>query len=236
MTGLLLLGGALAVCVIDEQPHDENRQRLAGFLRQLRPLWHACGHPPLRSRKQIELACHGLARHGHLSDSFRERPMLRPLPQIAMRRRRLPVTLPKHAGSRDRHAELAGCANIRSRNGRTSMMELQKADQKKHQIGCSGKCPYLWPAHHGHARADRTKDATDIKAHEPPSCGCSVVVLYNHFRPHSSLGYKTPANFAGTIAATGSNAAQDESFAFPPVAHTAPFGVFKAAGALVAAG
>ncbi|MBY3116068.1 IS3 family transposase [Rhizobium bangladeshense] len=59
---------------------------------------------------------------------------------------------------------------------------------------------------------------------------------YNHFRPHSSLGYKTPADFAGTIAATGSNAAQDESFAFPPVAPTAPLGVFKTAGALVAAG
>lgn len=53
---------------------------------------------------------------------------------------------------------------------------------------------------------------------------------------HSSLGYKTPADFAGTIAATGSNAAQDENFAFPPVAHTAPIGVFKNAGALVAAG
>ncbi|MEI2301664.1 IS3 family transposase [Ensifer sp. MJa1] len=59
---------------------------------------------------------------------------------------------------------------------------------------------------------------------------------YNHFRPHSSLGYKTPVDFAGTLAATGSNAAQDESFAFPPVAHTAPLGVFKTAGALVAAG
>ncbi|MBY2994909.1 IS3 family transposase [Rhizobium leguminosarum] len=58
----------------------------------------------------------------------------------------------------------------------------------------------------------------------------------NHFRPHSSLGYQTPAGYAGTIAATGSNAAQDESFAFPPVAHTAPFGVFKAAEALTAAG
>lgn len=59
---------------------------------------------------------------------------------------------------------------------------------------------------------------------------------YNHFRPHSSLGYKTPADFAGTIAATGSNAAQDESFAFPPVAPTTPLGVFKTAEALVAAG
>ncbi|NTG78165.1 IS3 family transposase [Agrobacterium rhizogenes] len=59
---------------------------------------------------------------------------------------------------------------------------------------------------------------------------------YNHFRPHSSLGYQTPAGYAGIIAATGSNATQDQSFAFPPVAHTAPLGVFKTAEALIAAG
>ena len=58
----------------------------------------------------------------------------------------------------------------------------------------------------------------------------------DYFRPHSSLGYQTPAGYAGSIAATGSNATQDESLAFPPVAHTAPFGVFKAAEALIAAG
>jgi transposase InsO family protein len=50
---------------------------------------------------------------------------------------------------------------------------------------------------------------------------------YNNFRPHSSLGYQTPADHAGTIAATGSNATQCGSFAFPPVAPTAPFGVSK---------
>jgi Transposase and inactivated derivatives len=59
---------------------------------------------------------------------------------------------------------------------------------------------------------------------------------YNNFRPHSSLGYQTPAVYAGTIAATGSNAAQDESYAFPPVATNAPFGVSENAGPLIAAG
>lgn len=50
---------------------------------------------------------------------------------------------------------------------------------------------------------------------------------YNHVRPHSSLGYQTPAAYAGTIAATGSNATQYGSFAFPQVAYTAPFGLSK---------
>ncbi|TRL33455.1 IS3 family transposase [Rhizobium straminoryzae] len=59
---------------------------------------------------------------------------------------------------------------------------------------------------------------------------------YNTFRPHSSLGYQTPAAYPGTIAATGSNTAQCESYAFPPVAPTAPLGVSKTAEALVAAG
>lgn len=40
---------------------------------------------------------------------------------------------------------------------------------------------------------------------------------YNHFRPHLSLGYQTPADYAGIIAAT-------------------PFGVSKTAETLVAAG
>ncbi|MGP4689618.1 IS3 family transposase, partial [Agrobacterium pusense] len=41
---------------------------------------------------------------------------------------------------------------------------------------------------------------------------------------------------AGIIAATGSNATQYESFAFPPVAPTTPFGLSKTAEALIAAG
>ncbi|WP_085982955.1 IS3 family transposase [Brucella intermedia] len=52
---------------------------------------------------------------------------------------------------------------------------------------------------------------------------------YNNIRPHSSLGYQTPAVYAGSIAATGSNAAQYESLAFPPVATNTPIGVVKTA-------
>ncbi|MFC0482216.1 IS3 family transposase [Gellertiella hungarica] len=59
---------------------------------------------------------------------------------------------------------------------------------------------------------------------------------YNNFRPHSSLGYQTPANYAGTIAATGSNTARDVSYAFAPVAPIAPIGVSTTTRALIAAG
>lgn len=54
-------------------------------------------------------------------------------------------------------------------------------------------------------------------------------------RPHSSFGYRTPSAYAGFIAASGSNAAQDEGYAFPPVASAAPIGVSKTAEALIAA-
>jgi len=48
---------------------------------------------------------------------------------------------------------------------------------------------------------------------------------YNTARPHSSLGYKTPALYAEHLTATGHHAAPPKSSACWPVAHTAPEGV-----------
>ncbi|GLS37256.1 hypothetical protein GCM10010869_28490 [Mesorhizobium tianshanense] len=59
---------------------------------------------------------------------------------------------------------------------------------------------------------------------------------FNTARQHSSLGYQTPAVFAGTLTATGSGAALNDGFASPPVAQPAPYGVTETAEALIAAG
>jgi len=48
------------------------------------------------------------------------------------------------------------------------------------------------------------------------------VADYNTARPHSSLGYATPADFARIIAAIGPDAAPDDSSASAPVAHHTP--------------
>jgi len=61
------------------------------------------------------------------------------------------------------------------------------------------------------------------------------VADYNTTRPHSSLGYRTPAAYAEHLTATDHRAALHESSARWPVAHTAPTGV-STAEALVAAG
>ena len=61
------------------------------------------------------------------------------------------------------------------------------------------------------------------------------VADYNTARPHSSLGYKTPAAYANHLTATGHRAALPDGSAHCPVAHTAPKGV-STAEALIATG
>ena len=58
---------------------------------------------------------------------------------------------------------------------------------------------------------------------------------YNTARPHSSLGYRTPAAYAATLTATGARLRNPDQLRRPPVALTAPKGV-STAEALTAAG
>jgi transposase InsO family protein len=59
---------------------------------------------------------------------------------------------------------------------------------------------------------------------------------YNTTRPHSSLGYQTPATFAAIITATGYDTALIDGSASSPVAQPAPYGVSPTAEALIATG
>jgi putative transposase len=58
---------------------------------------------------------------------------------------------------------------------------------------------------------------------------------YNHKRPHSSLGYATPAEYAANLAATGDRLRNPGQLRRSPVAHPAPYGV-KLPETLIAAG
>ena len=58
---------------------------------------------------------------------------------------------------------------------------------------------------------------------------------YNERRPHSALGYITPAAYAANLAATDDRLRNPDQLRRSPVAHTAPYGV-KPAEALIAAG
>ena len=58
---------------------------------------------------------------------------------------------------------------------------------------------------------------------------------YNSVRPHSSLGYQTPAAYAATLAATGARLRNPDQLRRSPVALTAPQGV-STAEALTATG
>jgi hypothetical protein len=81
-----------------------------------------------------------------------------------------------------------------------------------------------------------TTDDTDRKPGEKRSCGRSQTSLYNEVRPHSSLGYLTPAAFAvrlreqeaAACQATGRTAAVWGAYALRPVARTSRKGQEKA--------
>ena len=62
------------------------------------------------------------------------------------------------------------------------------------------------------------------------------VTDYNEVRPHSSLGYITPAAFAAGLTATGPQLRNPGQLQREPVAHHAAIGVAETAGTPVAIG
>jgi putative transposase len=59
---------------------------------------------------------------------------------------------------------------------------------------------------------------------------------YNTERPHSSLGYRTPAAYAANLTATDDRLRNPDQLHRSSVAHSAPYGVSPTAEALIAAG
>jgi len=51
---------------------------------------------------------------------------------------------------------------------------------------------------------------------------------YNHRRPHSSLGYKTPSQYAAKLNATGDRLRNPDQLRRSPVAQSTPLGVLTA--------
>ena len=87
-----------------------------------------------------------------------------------------------------------------------------------------------------------TTDDADRKPREERSCGCSQTSLYNELRPHSNLGYLTPAAFAARLReqdaaacqSTGRIAAVCGAYALHPVAAPSRKGHEKAGNQVVA--
>src|SRR5258708_31100343 len=88
-------------------------------------------------------------------------------------------------------------------SGRTSMLVLQANDLLATHPACSEKRHHQ-PCRRPHERklGDRTKDDADKEPREERSCGRSQTSLYNGQRPHSALGYLTPAAYAANLTAT----------------------------------
>ncbi len=81
--------------------------------------------------------------------------------------------------------------------GRTSRLESPASDPRQPRSACNG-IKHHQPCRSSRARKRQcqTTDAIDTKALECQFRGCSQALLYNTVRPHSSIGWLTPADYA----------------------------------------
>jgi hypothetical protein len=166
--------------------------------------------------------------------------MLRSNPAIAMRRQkrtRLPAAAsPRTQALRGQHAECGQSATWCRPLDRTSRPEPPAIGQMPSQRRCS-ETPQRQPSRspHGCGRCAPPMGARDREPYTPRSRGRSGAVFYNRSRPHSALGYITPAAYAANLTATDDRLRNPDQLRRSPVAQPAPYGV-KPAEALIAAG
>jgi len=180
--------------MIEQQAHNQRHQYLARRTRQSLPLWNLRCPGNSWVGEQIELQCHWPACHRDLPDASREDTMLRAElmdPKLALP----PASdwLARSARRYPRKQRLQG-ASLRRPRGRTSTPVSQDSDRWSHLSGCSGKRPNPFaPQPHEHRLRGKPRDAMGTELPEHGSRGRYVAALYNHVRPHSSLGNRTPA-------------------------------------------
>src|SRR3954470_13459103 len=114
-------------------------------------------------------------------------------------------------------------------SGRTSMLVLQANDLLATHPASSEK-RHTQPCRRPHERklCDQTKDDVDKEPREERSCGRSQALLYNDRRPHSALGYLTPAAYAANLTATCDRLRNPDQLRRSHGAHLAPNGVTSA--------
>src|ERR1700738_1973131 len=121
-------------------------------------------------------------------------------------------------------------------SGRTSRPAPQAPDLLATLPACSGRRQnHPCRRHHECKLGDQTRDDADKEPREEQSGGRSQTSLYNEQRPHSALGYLTPAAYAATLTATCDRLRNPDQLRRSHVALPAPDGG-KPAQNLIAAG
>ena len=110
------------------------------------------------------------------------------------------ITLPARLARRCPLGVTRPCAPERKRHGPTSTLVSRAIGPKLPPSCCSGKSPNpLARPSHEREPGTQPRDASDRGLLELRSRGRYVAVLYNRERPHSALGYETPAAFAAEL-------------------------------------
>jgi putative transposase len=93
----------------------------------------------------------------------------------------------------------------------------------------------FWESFNGRMRDELLNETLFFGLDHARAKICAWVSDYNHRRPHSSLGYATPAEYGANLTATGDRLRNPDQLRRSPVATSAPSGVSNP-GTLVAAG